>query len=253
MCVKIAERTARWRRERRVLLRVSRAAWRLEQAERERSWALASARAEGVSIRALAAAVRLSPSRVHQIVAAADLDALDAALGELRAAGWPAPEDPDGDDDAELDGREHIADRLVDGVGWLRQCAGWLTRLHAGEFPPAVNLRPGGDHPGRALVVAGLPRVAAILDRIAADIDELARARRAGDLAAAVLPGRRAERRRRVAEPDLDFREFCRRQKVPASSERSWDAWQAERYRRGERDTRPGYTENPFRAAASRM
>ncbi len=92
------------------------------------------------------------------------------------------------------------------------------------------------------------------MDRIAAGIDELARARRAGDLAAAaVLPGRRAERRRRVAEPDLDSREFCRRQKVPASSERSWDAWQAERYRRGERDTRPDYTENPFRAAASRM
>ena len=81
MCVKIAERTAVWRRERRVLLRVSRAAWRLEQAERERSWALASARAEGVSIRALAAAAGLSSSRVHQIVAAADLDELDAALG----------------------------------------------------------------------------------------------------------------------------------------------------------------------------
>jgi len=32
---------------------------------------------------------------VHQIVADADLDALDAALGELRAAGWPAPEHPD--------------------------------------------------------------------------------------------------------------------------------------------------------------
>jgi hypothetical protein len=47
---------------------------RLDQAERERSWALASARAEGVSIRALAAAVKLSSSRVHQIVAAADLD-----------------------------------------------------------------------------------------------------------------------------------------------------------------------------------
>ncbi len=38
--MKIAERTAAWQRERRVLLRVSRAAWRLEQAERERSWAL---------------------------------------------------------------------------------------------------------------------------------------------------------------------------------------------------------------------
>ena len=138
-------------------------------------------------------------------------------------------------------------------MGWLRQCAGWLTRLHAGEFPPAVNLRPGGDHPERAQVVAGLPRVAAILDRIAADIDELASARRVDDLAAAVLPGRRAERCRRVAGPDLDFREFCRRKKVSVSSERSWDAYQAERYRRGERDTRPGYTENPFRTARQRV
>jgi hypothetical protein len=64
--MKIAERTAAWRRERRVLLRVSRAAWRQEQAERERTWALASARAEGVSIRALAAAAGLSSSRVHR-------------------------------------------------------------------------------------------------------------------------------------------------------------------------------------------
>ena len=122
MRMKIAERTATWRRERRVLLRVSRAAWRPEQAERERVWALVSARAEGISIRKLAAAAGLSPSRVHQIVAAADLDALDAALGELRAAGWPAPEDPDSGDDTELDGRDTIADRLSDEVGWLRQC-----------------------------------------------------------------------------------------------------------------------------------
>ncbi len=70
--MQIAERTAAWRRERRVLQRISRAAWRLEQAERERTWALASTRADGVSIRTLAAAARLSSSRVHQIVAAAD-------------------------------------------------------------------------------------------------------------------------------------------------------------------------------------
>ena len=81
--------------------------------------------------------------------------------------------------------------------------------------------------------------------RIAADIDELARARRAGDLdTAAVLPDRRAERRRRLAEPDLEFRAFCTRRRLPASSapqlERAWDAWQAERYQRGE-------TDNPFR------
>ena len=90
--------------------------------------------------------------------------------------------------------------------------------------------------------------------RLSSRCDELARARRVDDLAAAaVLPGRRAERRRRVAEPDPDFREFCRRQKVSASSERSWDAYEAERYRRGERDTHPGYTENPFRTARQRV
>jgi hypothetical protein len=87
--VTINERIEAGRRGRRVLTRVSRAAWRLEHAERERTWALASARAEGISIRKLATAIGLSPSRVHQLVAGADLDALAAALGELRAAGWP--------------------------------------------------------------------------------------------------------------------------------------------------------------------
>ncbi len=88
----ISERVEAGRRERRVLARVSRARWRLEQAGRERVQALVSARAEGVSIRKLAAAAGLSPPRVHQLVADADMDVLDAALGELRAAGWPAPE-----------------------------------------------------------------------------------------------------------------------------------------------------------------
>jgi len=245
--VTITDRMAAWRRERQVLQRVSRAAWRLEQAGRERAWALASARAEGVSIRTLAAAAGLSPARVHQITAAADLDELDAALGELRAAGWPAPEDPGGDDDAELDGRDLICDRLADEVGWLRQCADWLNCLHTSEYPPAVNRRPDGDHPGRALVMAGLPRLAAIVQRIAADADELARARRVADLStAAALPGRRAERRHRVAEPDLDFREFCRRNELP-QSERSWDLFAAERYRRGETDVPSYEAHNPFR------
>jgi len=245
--VTITDRMAAWRRERRVLQRVSRAAWRLGRAERERARALASARAEGVSIRKLAAAAGLSPARVHQITAAADLDGLDAALGELRAAGWPAPEDPAGDDDGEPDGPDLICDRLLAAVGWLRQCAGWLTHLHTREFSPAVNLRPGGDHPDRAHVVAGLPRAPAIVQRIAADIDELARARRVADLGmAAVGPGRRAERRRRVAEPDLEFREFCRRGKLP-QSERSWDLFAAGRYRRGETDIPSYQAYNPFR------
>jgi len=156
--VTISERIEADRREQRVLARVCRAAWRLEQAERERVWALVSARAEGISIRKLAAAAGLSPSRVHQLAAAADLDALDAALGELRAAGWPAPEDPDSGEDTELDGRDNIADRLSDEVGWLRQCAGWLAHLDDDSYPPAVNLRPSADWPDRAIVAIDLTR-----------------------------------------------------------------------------------------------
>jgi hypothetical protein len=79
--VTISERIEAGRREQRVLTRVCQAAWRLEQAERERAWALVSARAEGISIRKLATAAGLSPSRVHQLVAAADPNALDAAPG----------------------------------------------------------------------------------------------------------------------------------------------------------------------------
>jgi hypothetical protein len=143
-----------------------------------------------------------------------------------RRAG-PPPKIRDSGEDAELGGRDSIAGRLSDEVSWLRQCADWLAHLDADSYPPAVNLRP------------------------AADVDELARARRAGHLdTAAVLPGRRAERRRRLAEPDLEFRAFCARKGLPASSapqlERAWDAWQAGRYRRGEIGQRPAGTGNPF-------
>ena len=54
------------------------------------------------------------------------------------------------------------------------------------------------------------------------------------------------ERRRRAAEPDLDFREFCRRSKLPRS-ERSWDLFAAERYRRGETGIPSYEAYNPFR------
>ncbi|MFB9576398.1 hypothetical protein [Streptomyces yanii] len=151
----------KFRRERRVLARVRRAAWRLEQAERERVWALAAARHEKVSVRKVAEAAGLSPTRVHQLTKGADLDALDAALGLLRAAGWPAPEDPDGSDDEELSGRASIAERLQDEVAWVRQCAEWIDHLDSKPYPPAANLRPEGDFPDTCAVPIRLPRVAA--------------------------------------------------------------------------------------------
>ncbi len=78
----------------------------------------------------------------------------------------------------------------------------------AGDGTDGTVVGPGHDHGG----------VHAFL----ADVDKLARPRRVADLgAAAALPDRRAERRRQAADPDLDFREFCRRSKLP-QSERSW-------------------------------
>jgi hypothetical protein len=49
-------------------------------------------------------------------------------------------------------------------VGWLRQCAGWLSHLDADNYPPAVNLRPAADWPDRAVVVVDLARVAAVTE-----------------------------------------------------------------------------------------
>jgi hypothetical protein len=120
----------------------------------------------------------VSPSRVHQLVADAGLDALDAALGELQAAGWPAPENPGHGEDTEPGGRDTIAGRLPDEVSWLRQCADWLAHPDADSGPPAVSLRPAADWPDRAVVSVDLARVRAVIDRIAADVDELAQAQR---------------------------------------------------------------------------
>jgi hypothetical protein len=52
--------------------------------------------------------------------------------------------------------------------------------------------------------------------------------------AAAALPDRRAERRR-VAEPDLEFREFCRRSKLPQSEPHDHRAADHVQLRCGER------------------
>ena len=85
----ISERIEAARRERRVLTRVSHAGWRLEQAERERTWALPQPAPRGISIRTLATAAGLSPSRVHQFAAEADLDGRDHLTdGSGRTTAW---------------------------------------------------------------------------------------------------------------------------------------------------------------------
>jgi hypothetical protein len=61
----------------------------------------------------------------------------------------------------------------------------------------------------------------------------------------------RAERRRRLAEPDLEYAEFCDRTKTPWRStvhgELARTAYQAERRRRGKTDEDPFEAYDPFR------
>jgi hypothetical protein len=64
---------------------------------------------------------------------------------------------------------------------------GWLAHPDADTYPPAVGLRPSADWPDRAAAAAGLARVLAVIDRIAAGVGELARARRAQDLTTAAV------------------------------------------------------------------
>jgi len=66
--------------------------------------------------------------------------------GELRA-GLARTGRPRRDDDAGLDGRDLIRDRLLDEVGWLRQCADWLTHLHPvlSPGPADLLLADGGE------------------------------------------------------------------------------------------------------------
>jgi hypothetical protein len=86
-----------------------------------------------------------------------------------------------------------------------------MVQLAAVGLPPVVTLRPEDDWPDTANVAVDLARVAAVVDRVAADVGELARARPVRELeSAAVRPDRRSEQRRRLAEPDLDFAAFCR-------------------------------------------
>ena len=79
----------RWQREQRLRARLRLAGVRLEAAEVERVWAVVSAHRQGLSIRAIAAAVGLSRARVHQLLGAPAAADIPARLNALRERGWP--------------------------------------------------------------------------------------------------------------------------------------------------------------------
>ncbi|MDI3101846.1 hypothetical protein QJ054_32910 [Streptomyces sp. AN-3] len=97
-----------------------------------------------------------------------------------------------------------------------------------------------------------LPKVAAVLRCIPFDVEELTRARCTQELQPAkVANNPRAERRRRLAEPDLSHAESCVRAKTSWRSTQqgdlAWAAYQVKRRWPGQTDADPFEAPNPVR------
>ena len=179
----------RIRRERQVAARLRLATERLEEAQRERIWAIVEAHQSGLSVRQIAAATGLSSSRVHQLLGSDEAREIPRWLSRQRRQDCPSQPD--------------MLACLAGELEALRRCREWLERLERGE-PVVVNLRPETD-PETEYVAFDRPRVLRVLTRIIADLDELAayppiaaEERTEGKN----TETRRARHRRRLAEPD---------------------------------------------------
>jgi hypothetical protein len=197
----------RIRRERQIAARLHLATERLEDAQRERIWAIVEAHQSGLSVRQIAAATGLSSSRVHQLLGSDEARELPRWLSQQRRRDRSSQPD--------------VQARLAGELEALRRCREWLERLERGERV-VVNLRPETD-PETEYVAFDCPRVLRVLARIIADLDELAgyppiaaESRTEGKDAEA----RRARHRRRLAEPDPPPK------RLSAQEERAalWDA-----------------------------
>src|SRR3954470_12449772 len=158
----------RIRREQQFAARVRLATERLEEAQRERVWAIVEAHQAELSVRQIAAATGLSSSRVHQLLGSDEAREIPRWLSEQRRRNRP---DRSGRETA---GSPHFPDlqaRLAGQREALRRCREWLDRLDRGE-PVVVNLRPETDAETE-YVSYHRPRVLRVLARIIAELDGL--------------------------------------------------------------------------------
>src|SRR3954454_14866279 len=198
-----AEFGERIRRERQVAARLRLATERLEDAQRERIWAIAEAHQSGLSVRQIAAATGLSSSRVHQLLSSDEAREMPRWLSQQRRQDRPSQPD--------------VQDHLAGELEALRRCREWLERLECGE-PVVVNLRPETD-PETEYIAFDRPRVLRVLARILAALEELAGSPPLADeepAAGQVAEARRVHHRRRLAEPDPPPRRLSAREERAA-------------------------------------
>ena len=135
------------------------AAERLESAEQERVVNIAAAHHAGLSVRQIAAAVRLSPARVHQLLHAP----VSSAAVLATTMRW---------DNSATQTNAGSRVPLAGIAALLRECTEWLDRLDREEFV-TVNLSEATD-PQTEYVAADSAQVRQVLLKIAGEIEGLA-------------------------------------------------------------------------------
>jgi hypothetical protein len=203
----------RVRREQQLIARLRLATTRLADADRERIWAIVAAKEAGLSIRQIARATGLSPTRVHQLLQADEAREIPMWLSQLHDDGRsPHAADREADPSAE---QHPIQTRLAAEMEVLRWCIAWLEQLEH-EDHVVVNLRPESEEETE-FVPCDRHRVLRVLARIAADLDELARRPREDtEELAAGQEERRARHRQRLAEPEPQPRRLSQREERAA-------------------------------------
>ncbi len=124
--------------EQKLKTRLQLATTRLEEAERERIWAIVAAHNAGLSIRTIATATGLSRSRIHQLLQDNEAHEIPAWLTHLRDRELDADAQTNTDP---LAPDASIRARIASEVEVLRWCSAWLVQLQRGETV-VVNLRP---------------------------------------------------------------------------------------------------------------
>ena len=160
----------RVQREKQLAARLCLATKRLEDAQRERIWAIASAHKAGLSIRKISVATGLSPSRIHQLLNDNETLEIPLWLDQLREQGLSSDENQATDRPSP---QLHIQAWVAKEIEVLRWCIDWIESLDR-EEDVIVNLRPDTDTETE-FVRFDLPQVLRVLGRIVADLDELTR------------------------------------------------------------------------------
>jgi len=201
------------RREQQMIARLHLAMTRLADAERARIWALVAAKEAGLSIRQIARATGVSPTRMHQVLQADEARAIPVWLSQLQDQRLAPAVQPEGVPPAPSSpGWSHLADA----VEVLRWWMAWLEQLEHTDHV-VVHLRPASEE-ATEFVPFDRPRVLRVLARIVADLDALARCSLAS---AEALPDGQQERRarhcQRLAEPEPEPRRLRRWEERAAS------------------------------------